>query len=91
MYTPTVTLTKLKKSLDHGYVKNVAEYLILRIEEGEHVEVTIHNKPFEEKIERLSLGFTEELCGQYNPDLKVTAACYTSKRHLSGVLEDLLD
>jgi hypothetical protein len=88
-YKPTVT--KLKESLENGYVKRVAEYLILRIEDGEHVEVTILNKPFEEKIERLPYGFTEELHGRYNSNLKITAACYTNKRHLSDTLQDLLD
>lgn len=88
-YKPT--LTKLKKSLDNGYVKNVAEYLILRIEEGDHVEVTILNKPFEDLVDRIANNFTEELVGNYNSGTRITAACYTNKRHLSDTLEDLLD
>jgi hypothetical protein len=89
MHNPTIT--KLKQSLEHNYVKKKADFLILRMEEGEHVEVTILNKPFEEKIERLSWSFTEELCGQYNPDLKVTQAGYTTKMWLEEVLQDFID
>jgi len=85
------TLTKLREALKHSYVKHLADYLILRFERGDEVQVTILTRPFNKQIVDMVHNFDEELCDIHDPELRITKAGYTSKKWLTEVLQDFFD
>jgi len=82
-----LTLTKLKGSLDHNYVQQVADHLILVIKRGDRHEKVVLNKPFEEKIENICKEHNEDCTLKDGPEVKILSAQYTTRRHLDETLQ----
>ena len=81
-----LTLTKLKGSLEHNYVQQVADYLILAVKRGNSHEKVILDKPFEEKIESICKDHNEDCTLIGSPHVKILSAQYTTRRHLDETL-----
>ena len=84
------TMAKLIKSLDHPYVRDKAEYLILLIDNGTYEQNIVLPKPFAEKVGKMTQQYDSELKLYKNPCMRITKACYTTKKGLPDTLSKLL-
>ncbi len=84
-----LTLTKLKDSLDHNYVKKVASHLILVVKRGDKHEQIVLDKPFAEKIENICNDHEEDCTLKGAPHIKIIAAKYTTTRLLTENLQSI--
>lgn len=80
-----VTLSMIKSSLEHVYVRKRADYMVYLVEGATPMpEVTIqHRDNFAAKVEYMSKAYNEDLTLKSNPNIKITQVDFIPEKLLA--------
>jgi hypothetical protein len=84
----SVTLSMIKSSLEHLYVRKRADYMVYLVEGATPMpEVTIqHRDNFESKVAYMEKAYNEDLTLKNNPNIKITQVDFIPERLLAETI-----